>query len=315
MSAPGHGRWVVALAGAVLAMALGEPVAESGSAPLRACDLCGGAWEEIGRAATPHGGREEASGNGKAPLLRCRRCGSLRLDVSPAAVIAYLERSRYNDPEDIDTSRRARSPFLAWICDRFLADLPPRATVVDFGASFGHLGELLMARGHSVIGVEVNQRACRVAEERLPGLQMVADLGALAPRAGTLDAIVALDSLYYVDSPRAVLGQMAALLRPGGRLLTRNTNGSLRALAFRLSSRGSSFATRPLGDACWGFSIAGFTAAVETSGFEVATVAFLEVGKQGGWRGLYYRLSGIIADLSRGRLAAAPGWLMVAVKR
>jgi hypothetical protein len=97
--------------------------------------------------------------------------------------------------------------------------------------------------------------------------------------------------------------------------VVRSINGALRALAFRVAPRGSSVAARPLGDARWGATVAGFAAAVESSGLEVTTVSFLEGGRQGGWRGLYYRLSGSVGEISAGRVAMAPGWVLVAHKR
>ena len=227
----------------------------------------------------------------------------------------YLETSHYNDPTSSGKTWDSRHAFLTWIVNRFLSDLPrsTATTIVDFGSSFGHLGTLLCARGYSVIGVEQNERARSFAMTNHPALTMIADLEGLAAQEGTIDAVVAIDSLYHLESPRAVLEAIARLLRPGGRLVTRHTSGELRWLVHRLGRRGTP-GSRMLGDACWGFTVAGSSAAIRSVGLEVSSVHFLERGKGAGLRGLYYTCSGLAATLSRGHLAISPGCVMITCK-
>lgn len=278
------------------------------------CELCGGAWQQVGE--------EHAPGNiGRAvkaetfPLLRCARCRSLKLVLPPSLVRAYLESSDYNNPESDAKTWPVRRPYLSWIVDRFLADLPRSTvtTIVDFGASFGHLGRVLHDYGYSAIGVEVNERARAVATTTQPALTTVADVAALAARAGTIDAVVAIDSLYYLESPCAMLQCFARLLRPGGRLVMRNTSGEFRWLMRRVLRRRGSM-TGALGDACWAFTAAGSAAAVRSVGLELSGVHRWERRQGSGLRGLYYECAGLTAVASGGLLPVSPGCVITAVK-
>ncbi len=278
------------------------------------CELCQGSWERVGEDRAPGGiGREGADET--FPLLRCVRCRSLKLALPPSILDAYLEKSDYNDAQCFSKAWEARRGYFTWIVDRFLADLPRSSatTMVDFGASFGHLGRLLHGLGYSVIGVELNERARTVATTRHETLTMVANLEALVTRAGTIDAVVAIDSLYYLDSPRAMLQCLAQLLRPGGRLVMRNTSGEFRWLMHRLLRRRRA-TTGALGDACWAFTVAGTVAAVRSVGLDVTGVHVWERGQGPRLRSLYYGVSGLVAAASGGRLPVSPGCVVTAVK-
>jgi SAM-dependent methyltransferase len=224
---------------------------------------------------------------------------------------AYLAASHYNDPAVKEAFWHARRSVLAWIVDRFLADLPANATVVDFGAGFGYLRNVLRERGHSctVIDVERNPRARLAAAPAGTAGQSVSALEDLAPLAGTIDALVAIDSLYYLEAPRAVIERMASLLRAGGRFVMRNTSGEFRWLAHR-------FMGRPdvLGDGCWGFTVSGMDAAIRAAGLEATGIQYLEGARGRGQLGLYYLISGLVTAASAGRIAVSPGWVMTAIK-
>lgn len=105
--------------------------------------------------------------------------------------------------------------------------VPPRSRVLDAGCGPGRTGAALAARGHEVVGVDADPVLVAAAREDHPTpTWLVADLAELdLPGAGQPEpfhaAVLAGNVLIYVASgtERAVLGRIAAHLRPGGLLV------------------------------------------------------------------------------------------------
>jgi SAM-dependent methyltransferase len=102
------------------------------------------------------------------------------------------------------------------------AMLPRQARVLDAGCGPGRVGGELAARGHAVVGVDVDPALIRAAEEDHPGPRwMVRDLAELdlhATEAPFHAAILAGNVLAFV-APRTeglVLDRVARHLRPDG---------------------------------------------------------------------------------------------------
>jgi 2-polyprenyl-3-methyl-5-hydroxy-6-metoxy-1,4-benzoquinol methylase len=109
---------------------------------------------------------------------------------------------------------------------RLLLDLlEPGGRVLDVGCSGGYLAERLVARGSSVIGVEIDplaaDRARSVCDEVL-----VADVeDAEVPfEPGSFDAVVCADVIEHLRDPEAFLARIRPLLRPHGRLVLTTPN-------------------------------------------------------------------------------------------
>lgn len=113
-----------------------------------------------------------------------------------------------------------------------LADvlLPRGGTVLDAGSGMGRVAAELSARGHRVTAVEKDPGLVEQSRATYPDLPvLVADLADLTPERlndqgapAAYDLVVAVGNvLVYLaeDTERVVLGNLAALLAEGGRIL------------------------------------------------------------------------------------------------
>ena len=119
-------------------------------------------------------------------------------------------------------------PHLRWgrrTIDRL--DPATDATVLDAGCGTGRDAELLLARLSTgrVVAVDGSQQMLDRLRERLAGdLDRVdvvlADLGAPLPITGPVDAVMSVAAFHWVPDHEALFTNLAAVLRPGGRLAT-----------------------------------------------------------------------------------------------
>jgi SAM-dependent methyltransferase len=96
---------------------------------------------------------------------------------------------------------------------------PPGAGTIDVGCGEGRLSRALAKLGHHVVGVDGSATLTRLAathEQASPVLH--ADAAVLPARDGAFDLAVASMSLQDVDDVDAVVGEIARVLAPGGRL-------------------------------------------------------------------------------------------------
>ncbi len=101
---------------------------------------------------------------------------------------------------------------------------PPRGArrrALDAGCGTGFQAAILQELGYTTHGVDVAGRLLARARCRLPGLPLVQGaLEALPYAPASFDAVVCCGStLSFVADPAGVLGELARVLRPGGRLL------------------------------------------------------------------------------------------------
>jgi SAM-dependent methyltransferase len=114
----------------------------------------------------------------------------------------------------------------------FLAEqLPPAAHVLDLACGTGRIAVPLAARGFTVAGLDISQRALAVAREHGPGLDLrQGDMRELPWPDATFDAVVNLWTAfgYYEtrDGDERALAEIARVLRPGGLFVIDTVNPS-----------------------------------------------------------------------------------------
>lgn len=237
----------------------------SASRGYRRCDLCGRTDPQLFLRSPRLDG----------PLVRCRGCGLIYVGArshdftfvsSDAARTAALGEmvDRLGivdrDLEDSDLGRQGdrESDRLALLLRHV-----DQGRLLDVGASTGEFLAAAAAAGFTPIGVEPD-----------PGTSAAAQAGGLDVTTGTLDSVGAVAGGYdavtmfhvieHLDSPRAALGQIRALLRPGGVVLIETPRVDC-----------AWFALAPgrwrqlIPDHYWFFSLATLSALMRDTGFEV----------------------------------------------
>jgi SAM-dependent methyltransferase len=108
---------------------------------------------------------------------------------------------------------------------KLLALLEGRERVLDVGCSSGYLAQRLHARGASVVGLEVDERAAELARAFCEGVH-VGDVETmeLPFEPGSFDAVVCGDVIEHLRDPQTFLARVRPLLRPDGSLVLSTPN-------------------------------------------------------------------------------------------
>jgi demethylmenaquinone methyltransferase / 2-methoxy-6-polyprenyl-1,4-benzoquinol methylase len=90
--------------------------------------------------------------------------------------------------------------------------------VLDVATGTGLVAERLLARGHTVVGLDQSAEMLAIARERLAGRAefVEASAEALPFEDGSFDHLTFTYLLRYVDDPGATLTELARVVRPGG---------------------------------------------------------------------------------------------------
>lgn len=116
-------------------------------------------------------------------------------------------------PGSMPRTRKARYRVTARLC---------RGRVLELGCGDGHLAGMIAARGHEVVGVDLNRPKIEAARRRYPGVSfLTGDIGQLQLPEASFDTGVLAEVLEHVDEPTGArfLAIAWRLLRPGGRLV------------------------------------------------------------------------------------------------
>ena len=176
-------------------------------------------------------------------LFICMECHlGFRYPVPSQEKLDQLYRSsgtnlwKYNPTQRVDWQ----------IAKEWLGKLFEKGSILDVGCFDGAFLHFL---GHSWnrSGVEINEAAIRVAEERgiailAPDLKQLSNL-ALSSDSHQFDAIVTFDVIEHVPDPRKLLTDMLALVRPGGIVIL--ATGNLDSFTWRLMGSAYWYCTIP----------------------------------------------------------------------
>ncbi|TAM29194.1 MAG: bifunctional 2-polyprenyl-6-hydroxyphenol methylase/3-demethylubiquinol 3-O-methyltransferase UbiG [Rhodanobacter sp.] len=156
--------------------------------------------------------------------------------------------SRWWDPDGESRPLHDLNPVRAgYVADR--VDLRG-AKVADVGCGGGLLSESLARAGAQVTGIDLGDKVIATAKLHLHESELVVDyrvqssaqLAAAEPAA--FDAVCCMEMIEHVPDPAALVNDLAAMLKPGGRLFMSTLNRT--PVAFGAAILGAEYITRML---------------------------------------------------------------------
>jgi SAM-dependent methyltransferase len=237
----------------------------------------------------------------KYVYCRCRRCGTIQLSPMPgeaemaeayqAEYVAAAQTKEFADPELWrDVSKTYCTSML-----RTLKDHDVRGLIVDYGAGWGFLLEMMIANGFDARGLEIAREELAYAQQR--GLPMQkGDLNTLEGLDGKVSAITLLAVFEHLVNHDAVLSAAHRLLKDGGLFITLHPTAAIYNLIGNLVRLGNK--RKPLPDlagaftAPWHtalFSIEGTDQIISRNGFRLLEIRPAPQGRLGGLLGLVQR--------------------------
>jgi 2-polyprenyl-6-hydroxyphenyl methylase/3-demethylubiquinone-9 3-methyltransferase len=112
------------------------------------------------------------------------------------------------------------------------------ATVLDVGCGGGILAEAMARRGARVTGIDLSEKALKVAElhlleSRLPvSYRSISAENLAAQSAASFDVVTCMELLEHVPDPAATVAACAKLARPGGQVFFSTLNRNPKAYLF-----------------------------------------------------------------------------------
>jgi len=111
---------------------------------------------------------------------------------------------------------RLRNP---WIAEQIRRARGPLASVLDVGCGAGFLSNYLALDAFAVTGIDASAASIDVATRHDPTRRvryLVGEAERLPFADGSFDVVCAMDFLEHVESPAAVVAEVARVLKPGG---------------------------------------------------------------------------------------------------
>jgi len=139
-----------------------------------------------------------------------------RSGSAPVASVAAADAELAETLDNLDGADN----YAAWIFEQVQPHLGD--AVLEVGAGHGTFTEILSARGARVVATDVSQRCAEVLRERFAGDERVTVVhGGADAVAGQppFDSAVLINVLEHIPDDDGALRDLAATLRPGGRLI------------------------------------------------------------------------------------------------
>lgn len=118
-----------------------------------------------------------------------------------------------------------------------LGRLVPGGRLLDVGCSSGLFVHLASLAGFEAVGIDTQREAVEQGRSRFGVPLAVGSLDAGFARESSLDAITLWDVLEHVPDPYDLLETCRTLLRPGGVLLVKSPNNTVRLAMLRIGAR------------------------------------------------------------------------------
>jgi 2-polyprenyl-6-hydroxyphenyl methylase/3-demethylubiquinone-9 3-methyltransferase len=174
---------------------------------------------------------------------------STATNVSPAEIARFGQlASRWWDPDGESRPLHDLNPVrTAYVAAR--VDLRD-ARVADVGCGGGLLSESLTRTGAKVTGIDLGEKVIEIAKLHLHEsnlsvdyrVQSSADLAIAEPN--SFDAVCCMELIEHVPDPEALVNDLAAMLKPGGRLFMSTLNRT--PAAFGAAILGAEYVMRML---------------------------------------------------------------------
>jgi 2-polyprenyl-6-hydroxyphenyl methylase/3-demethylubiquinone-9 3-methyltransferase len=158
-------------------------------------------------------------------------------NVDPAEVEKFSNLAhRWWDPQGEFRPLHDINPLrLEWIARHAALD---GAAVLDVGCGGGILAEAMARRGARVTGIDLSEKALRVAELHLHESALAIEYLAVsvedhaATHAGKFDVVTCMELLEHVPEPASMVAACARLVRPGGRVFFSTINRNPKSYLF-----------------------------------------------------------------------------------
>jgi 2-polyprenyl-6-hydroxyphenyl methylase/3-demethylubiquinone-9 3-methyltransferase len=112
--------------------------------------------------------------------------------------------------------------------------------VLDVGCGGGILAEAIAKKGANVKGIDLSEKALKVAElhslesEVQVSYELIAAEALAAREAGQYDVVTCMEMLEHVPDPAAIVQACATLVKPGGRLFFSTLNRNPKSYLFAI---------------------------------------------------------------------------------
>jgi len=139
---------------------------------------------------------------------------------------------RWWDPEGEFRPLHEINPLrLDWIAGHAALE---GASVLDVGCGGGILTEAMARRGAKVTGIDMSDKALRVAELHLQesGLDVRYQKAEVEQLAGEFDVVTCMELLEHVPEPAGMVAACSRLVRPGGRVFFSTINRNPKSYLF-----------------------------------------------------------------------------------